>query len=215
MNAKALAVTHADPGHRPPDPGTTLLQAHLRGDPRAFTELVRSYGPRVLGYLRHAGLAPAVAEELLQETFLRVHAAAPRFDLQRALRPWILAIASNLLRSHWRRQRIRSALLGWWRRGSDREPDAGPETFDLPSPLAGPDELLLGRERVAVVAAAMARLPQRQRQALLLTRLEGLELQEAAEVLDVPLGTIKTWVRRGRLAMADALARHDAAGGER
>ena len=65
-----------------------------------------------------------------------------------------------------------------------------------------------------MVAGALRTLPPSQRQALLLTRLEGLELKEAAEVLDVPLGTVKTWVRRGRLALADALARHDASGGQ-
>jgi RNA polymerase sigma-70 factor (ECF subfamily) len=187
------------------DPGAEILARHLDGDPRAFGELIQRFGGGVYGYLRRSGLADASADDLFQETFLRVHRSARRYDPHRPFKTWMFAIAANLVRSHFRKQKVRRVMVGWWR-GDRTRPQEPPAELDPPEPRVGPEQLAEDRQRLAVVEQALAGLPDGSRQALLLTQVEGLSLEEAARALDVPVATAKTWVRRGRLRLAEHLA---------
>lgn len=188
------------------DEGADLIARHLRGDPRAFTELMALYRAPVYGYLVRGGLAPDVADDLFQDTFLRVHQHARAFSPERPFRVWLFTIAHNLVRSHHRKRLVRRILVSWW-----AGPPGEERAFDPPEPGPGPAEAALAREALRLLERSLSKLPEGPRQALLLTQLEGLKLNEAAEVLGVPLATVKTWVHRGRRDLA--LAQRALSGG--
>jgi RNA polymerase sigma factor (sigma-70 family) len=191
------------------DEGATMIARHLQGEPRAFEELVQAYGATVYGYLARAGVRREAADDLFQETFLRVHTAAARYDPAHPFRVWLYTIAHNLVRSHHRKQRVRRVFLGWLSRKSRQDPHAEFQDLDPADPAPGPDEEIQARSRAAWLEQALAKLPDGSRRALLLTQTEGLSLEDAAKVLAVPVATVKTWVRRGRMQLAEALARSE------
>lgn len=119
------------------------------------------------------------------------------------LRPWVLGIARHValdaLRAR-QRQRARTADL------PDEAPSSATAVVDrLVDPAAPQDEQMELAERAARVRRVLATLPEGPRKALELFHLEGLAYQEIAKKLGVPLGTVATWVNRGRRAMAEAL----------
>lgn len=178
-----------------------MLARHITGDESAFPELIQRFGPSLLGFFSRSGLERAAAEDLFQEAFARVHVHAGKYDPRRPFRAWLFAIAHNLLCSHLRRQRIRS-LFSLRRHRHETEPV---EAAAAPS-AASPEGEAAAREQVEIVRASLQNLPPSQREALLLTVVEGLSQEDAAATLGVPVPTLKTWVRRGRIQLAAALA---------
>ena len=188
-----------------------MLARHLEGDPRAFGDLVDRYGGGIYAYLYRSGLQRPAADDLFQETFLRVHRSAGRYDAGHAFQTWLYTIATNLVRSHYRKRKVRRIMTGWWRR-SPGDPQGEAVPLDPPDPAADPEVRVGDKERVGLIEQALGDLPDGPRRALLLTRVEGMSLAQAADALGVGVPTVKTWVRRGRLALADALASADAHG---
>lgn len=186
-----------------------MLARHIEGDPRAFGEIVERYAGCVYGYLTRAGLPHPTADDLFQETFLRVHQSARRYDPDRPFRVWLITITNNLIRSYFRRVRVRRILVGWWRRPKGADPHAPLRPLDPPDDAPRADRVVEARDRTRWLERAMDELPDGPRRALLLTRVEGLSQEEAAAVLGVGVPTVKTWVRRGRLALAEALEKQD------
>lgn len=188
------------------DEGAEMLARHIEGDPRAFEELVGRFGPKVYGYLVRAGVRAETQDDLFQETFMRVHLSARRYDPHYPFRVWLFAIAHNVLRSHFRKQKVRRIFTSWWKRPSGKDPHAECQPMDPPDGQPGVHQKAEGRENVLWLESALSGLPEGQRRALLLTQVEGLSLKEAARILDVPVPTVKTWIRRGRLKLARAYA---------
>jgi len=188
------------------DEGAEMLARHLAGDVRAFPELMERFGGPVFGYLKRSGLPGPVAEDLFQETFLRVHRSAQRYDPAAPFRAWLFTITHNLVRSHFRKQKVRRIMVGWWRRPPGNDPGAEPAPLDPPDPGPGADRRVAAQQELRYLERALADLPAGPRRALLLIKVEGLSHEDAATVLGVPLGTVKTWARRARLALAEALA---------
>jgi RNA polymerase sigma-70 factor (ECF subfamily) len=177
-----------------------LLERHRRGDPDAFPALVAAFRAPVFGYLTRCGVASADRDDLFQEVFLRVHRAAGPDGTSELptgpVAPWLFTIAVNLVRSHFRKTSVRKVMT--------LDAEAGTTTASDATP---PDRALESREKIAWLEAAMAKLPLEQREALVLSTIEGLEIAEVAAALDVPADTVKTRVRRARLALAEARAR--------
>ena len=96
------------------DEGAEMLARHVEGDPRAFGELMDRYGTPVYAYLHRSGVRKPAADDLFQETFLRVHRSARRYDPAHAFTTWLFTIANNLVRSHWRKQKVRRITVGLW-----------------------------------------------------------------------------------------------------
>lgn len=190
------------------DPGAHLLARHIEGDARAFEELVERHRGLVYSFLLRSGMPTSTADDLFQETFLRVHQSAARYEPTRPFRVWLLTIVNNLIRSHYRKAKVRRVLVGWWQgRGADARPrdpvDAGP----------GPERQAADRQAVRWMEQALTKLPDGPRRALLLTKVQGLSVADAAHALAVPEATVKTWTRRGRIALVEA--RRAQQGGER
>lgn len=186
-------------GDPPEDDGAALLARYREGDEASFDRLMRQYRAPIYGFFRRSGASPEVADDLFQETFLRVHAHAHRYTSGRPFKVWLFTIAHNLLRSHWRKKVVRRFLVGWW---------AG-EPAEVADDKAPIDEQVDAQAALRWLERALQALPERHRQALVLTQIEGLSMEEAGVVLAVPVATVKTWVFRGRQLLVAARKAHE------
>lgn len=156
----------------------TVIEASLR-DPRAFGAVFDRHFDAVHGYARRR-VGDALGEEIAAETFTRAFDHRSRYDLRHAdARPWLLGIAGNLLRRHWRTERRRLAAQA---RAHAGEAAAVPNS---------PTEL-------AEVTAALDRLSKDERDVLLLYALADLTYDEIAVALDTPVGTVRSRLARAR-----------------
>jgi len=151
------------------------------GEVAAFTELVRRHERRVRAFLARLTRGDG-ADDLAQETFLKAWRVAASFRGEGSYEGWLLRIAWRLFLSS--------------RRGRREEAAEIPERAD---PAAG------DADRRIDVGRALARLPARERAAALLCLGEGYSHSEAARILELPLGTLKSVVARARTALADEL----------
>lgn len=170
------------------------LARFRRRDPEVVTGLIRRYQHRLYRYLLRLAGNPAAAEDLFQQTWLRVVESAGRYDPRRSFDSWLFSIAHNLAIDHLRRRQPES--LG--------EPDE--ETGLAPAgrlAAPGPDafERLAASERRAAVAAAMSELPPLYRETLSLRFEDDMKLEEIAETTGAPLSTVKSRLRRGLEAL--------------
>jgi RNA polymerase sigma-70 factor, ECF subfamily len=162
-----------------------LAERLKRREPDAMAQLYDSYGKLAVSLIYRIVRDVGVAEDLVQETFLRVWNRAQGFDAGRgALGPWLLAVARNRAIDY-----IRSSG-GKMARGSlDLEYAEHPSTF------VNFEGDLLTRDREMRVRKAVDRLNENQRHVIELAYFEGLSQSEMAERMGQPLGTVKTWVR--------------------
>lgn len=191
----------------------TWLVRHCRGDRSAFPALLEAFRRPVYSYLVRNGVAEADRDDLFQSIFLKIHAAAPSYDPSRPLAPWLFTIVANTVRNHSREGRLRERYLGDEHAGSPAIPFSSEQAGvapNIPDPEPGPEQIAAGRETVAWLEQALLTLAPAQRQALLLTTVGGLRQQDVAQVLGQPVNTVKTHLRRARLALAAALAERDA-----
>jgi RNA polymerase sigma-70 factor (ECF subfamily) len=177
-----------------------LLAAVLAGEREALTVLVARYQAPLTGYLdRLAGPDWALAQDLAQETFVRVlrqHGCRGN----RPFKPWLYAIATNLARDHFKSAAVQRATR------LDDEFASRLVDWDV-----GPEERALAAERAADVAEALRCLSAEYRAALVLRFYNGLSLQEIADTLEIPLGTVKSRLSVGLRRLREVLV---AAAGE-
>jgi len=183
------------PRRMAPPRESTLLERVARGDAEAVAALVRDYTPVVWAIARRQ-LGPQCAEDVVQEVFLALWKDAARFD------PALSSEATFIATVARRRVIDQRRRAG---RGPTQEREAEPA---VPDP--GFEHIDLGEE-ARVAAAALEELPGRQREVLRLAIVEGLTHVEIAARTALPLGTVKSHVRRGLGRVRGALARRDAA----
>lgn len=172
-----------------------LLAAVLAGDRDALACLVERHQAPLTGYLdRLVGPDWALAQDLVQETFLRVLRQRTCRD-NRPFKPWLYAIATNLARDHFKSAAVqRSARLD------------GQLQAQLADWAAGPEDQALAEERSVTIAGALGSLRTEYRATLVLRFYNGLSLQEIADILNVPLGTVKSRLSVGLRRLREVLA---------
>lgn len=175
-----------------------LLSRYVEGDQSAFAELMKTYSTPIYSYLYRCGVPRAERDDLFQEIFCKVHRAAPTFDANRPLRPWLFTITINTVRNHFKRERREKVVQ--FPTYTEIEVDAREDQHAS----------LEAREVARWLEDQLDQLPEPQRQILLLCRVEQLPQKEVAEILDLPVNTVKTHLHRARLHIARALARHRA-----
>lgn len=181
------------------DEDAQLMLAFAGGDAAAFDRLFDRWSGRLLHFLERMVRDRAVAEELLQESFLRVHRARERYRPEGRFSTWLYTIASNAARNELRRPFRRSP-----HQSTDAEPEHAP-ALQLVADAPGAEELADARRRGDAVDAGLAELPPRQRAALWLAAVEGLSYAEVAAALDTTEKSVKSLVHRGRVALAKQL----------
>ena len=176
-----------------------LAQRAARGDVEAFTQLVREHSELVYRVaLRMLGNDDA--QDASQEVWIRVWRNIKKFRGESAFSTWLYKITVNTCLSTRRREQAREA-----REFSD-------ELSYLPIPPSyedDPEDAALARERREELLRALERVRAEHRAALVLRHMEGLSYAEVAEILDVPDGTAKGWVNRGRSALLVALSEEE------
>jgi RNA polymerase sigma-70 factor, ECF subfamily len=174
-----------------------LLRAVARGDEAAFARVYDHYAPILLGLMLRILRSRPEAEDVLQEVFLQVWQQARSFDPARGRAfTWLATLA-------------RSRAIDRLRAVDSRERAAQRSVEDGQPPTAESqrwaDEEAIRAERAAVVRAALAELPEEQRQVLVLAYLDGMSQSEIAAAKNQPLGTVKTRTRTGLKKLSDTL----------
>lgn len=176
-------------------PDEELLARGAAGDEAAFRELVERWERPVFAFLQRMLGTREEAQDLTQETFLRVYRAADRCQPSGQFRSWLFRIAGNLARSRLRRR----ALVRWLPFELGRMEPASPE----------PDaqRALETEEASGELRHAIARLPDRQRQALVLKQYEEMSYREIAETMGTTTGSVQMLLHRAMTALRTDLGR--------
>lgn len=181
------------PDPSPPPDSDELLLARLReGDREVFGPLVRRYERELYGYLRRYLGDEDLADDVFQTTFLAVFRKIKQYEPGRPARPWLYAIATNqaidALRKQNRRADRRSDMLT----APDDDGEPRPLFELIPSADIGPSEHADRVEQRALVRTAVDRLPDLLREVILLAYFQGMKYRDIADVLEIPLGTVKS-----------------------
>jgi len=182
-----------------------------------FESLVRAYQDRLYSFALRVTRNAQDAEEVAQDAFVRAHRALATYGEERiralALRAWLYRITLNVARNRLRGKKPRFVSLDHPRSSSAGEGgDARSVWEPADDPSGRPDALFEQGRRRADIATLVAQLPKRYREPIVLRYVEGLPLDEVARVLGQPLGTAKSNVHRGIVALRELLSRSRSAG---
>ena len=171
------------------------IEAVRRGDTSAFTVLVTRYQDQLYTLALRLSGSPPDAADAVQETFTRAftHVRVLRAE---TLRAWLFRVATNCVRDQ---QRKRS-----------RHPEASTETDDgkiieMPDPSLGPEQNAISHESARLIRAALSALPQDSREVIVLRDINEFTYPEIAEILECPLGTVKSRISRARAQLLEQL----------
>jgi RNA polymerase sigma-70 factor (ECF subfamily) len=178
-----------------------LVNAARGGDEQAIRDLLGRYRTAVFNLAFRILRNEEDATDAAQETFIRVFRALDRFDERQRFKPWILRIASNYCIDQIRKRDWRTVSFD-----TPIETEDGTLEMELAGPGPQPDEVLERKEQRMVIEQAIDSLPPDYRMAIVLRHTEGLSYEEIADVLGVPLGTVKARIHRARSALQKKLA---------
>ncbi len=168
-----------------PDPLLALLRRAGAGDEAAFHALHCVAAKRLLAFAARIVTSKDAAEDVLQESFIAIWRDAARFDGARAApMTWMMTI-------------VRNKAIDWLRANALREGLAGGDGVEPPDPSAGPCEMAERDQRSRQVQAGLTLLAALPRQAIELAFFHEMTHQQVAAEMTIPLGTVKTWIRRG------------------
>ncbi|MFH1842467.1 MAG: RNA polymerase sigma factor [bacterium] len=171
-----------------------LMHGIAAGDENAFRLLVKRWERPVFAFLFHMLQVVDEAEDLCQETFIRVHKQAGRYRPEGKFKSWLFRIAGNLARSLLRRRKI----LRWVRFDAVQH--------DQQSSSSAPDRDLEQKQLQQIVRRALARLPDRQREAVVLRRYQDMSYREIAETLGTTSAAVESLLQRAATALRRDLA---------
>jgi RNA polymerase sigma-70 factor (ECF subfamily) len=215
----AAAIVHAGPrqgwqrfigevkddGHvtRTLDPDYPLVEQCLNGNEAAWEELVRLHTRRVYSVCFRFTSADSEAQDLTQEVFLRVFRTLKSFRTgEGSFSVWLNRLTRNLLIDHYRRTKQE--------RSTDSIEEQLPHIEESTAMTARTDGMLAGREASELLQGALKKLSPELRETVILRDIEEMEYREIAQVLQVPEGTVKSRLNRGRAELARLLRHHRA-----
>lgn len=180
-----------------------LMARSRDGDEQAFALLVHRYEAPLYGYLRRMLQSGADAEDVFQETFLRIFCHRRRFRPEGRFKPWAYRIATNLARDRLRARKRR----GEQSLETTTLPGVGAAAYG--NPVAGatarPDEAASTSETAQRLESALARLPEKQRAVFLMARYNGMAYGDIARTLRIPVGTVKSRMNKATLFLLRCL----------
>ena len=169
-----------------------LLIRFCKGEKEAFGVLVRRYERELYGYLRRYLGDAHLADDVFQNTFVQLFVKSNQYESGRPVRPWLYTIATNQAIDALRRNgRHQAVSLDQYREESyEGDVQSLLETLEGRGP--GPLELAHGQERRERIRASVDRLPDFLRQVLILAYYQGLKYREIADIVGIPVGTVKS-----------------------
>ena len=203
---------------RPPPPGAMtspgaalrgaadqeVVQRALQGEEVAYRELIRRYERPVFSLIFRMVRDRELAEDLSQETFIKVLNAIDSYRPEFKFSSWVFKIANNTAIDHLRRRELDTLSI----EGSPHAvtPEAVQATaLQLGAPRTSPLEAVEAKELGTAIEQAISRLRPEYRSCIILRHLEGRSYEEIAEILSLPLGTVKTYIHRARNALRELL----------
>ena len=181
-----------------------LVTRAQQGSEKAYRELLGRYQRPVFSIIFRMIRDREQAEDLAQETFVRVFNHIGRYDPRYKFSSWIFKIATNLTIDWIRRKELKTVSIDGSRNAVTSE-EAEATAITIVSEDENPEELLEAKELGAEIEEAIGKLRPEYRAAILLRHVEGREYQEIAEIMALPLGTVKTYIHRGRNELRETL----------
>lgn len=177
-----------------------IVKVVLEGDKNSYALLVEAYNERIINYLARMTGNRYEAEELAQEAFVRAYVALSSYKPQYKFSTWLFKIATNLCINHLKK---RSRLVHM----EDYQGEDGQSAWVMPDTRSyrNPAMAAERREMRRQIQEAIDQLPPAYRTVVILRHLQGLSYQEIAEVIDLPIGTVKSRLGRGRSRLVSQL----------
>lgn len=182
-----------------------LMSVLQNGEPEALNILQRRHGERIYHYLLKFTRDVHAAEDLRQETFLRVYRSRHSYRRIAKFTTWLFTIAGNLARTEYRKRQRGRFILTYGDRGAD-----GLE-WEAPDERHVPEQRIDQKLEAERVVKAIDRLPERFKEVVILRGIEDLTYDEIQQVTGIPLGTVKSRIHRGRTLLIRMLAESAAA----
>jgi RNA polymerase sigma-70 factor, ECF subfamily len=170
-----------------------LVMLVQQGQRKAFDEIVGRYKGRLYSFVLRMVKDPGSAEELTQETLIRVYLHADKYREIARFSTWVFTIATNLVRNRMRQQSRAPRLLSL-----NPAPDEDEMPLDPPDPGADPSREVEGRELAHLINEATAKIPEKYRIPFLLREVEELSYEEIQRVTGLKLGTVRSRINRAR-----------------
>ena len=176
-----------------------LVQRCQSGDQQAWAEIVRQFSRRIYNLAYRFTSSHGAAEDLTQEVFIRVYRSLDQYDSSLGdLSNWLMRLARNLIIDDYRKRQ---------RTPTDSGDDLADHEYRLRTSLDSPHRALERQERRLQVLAAINKLSPDLRECVILRDIEELTYQEIVELLQIPEGTVKSRINRGRIELAKVLRR--------
>lgn len=175
------------------------LEPHIAHE-RGFVLAVEDHRPRIFRFLLASSRDVDTAEALTQECLLRAHRSWGSFRGDSSVATWLIRIAINLQRDHWRSRRLR-----FWRQVHRNAVDLGEISDYVPGTGASPEERVIKQDQVRQIWSVVNRINEPQRAVFLLRYVEDLNLSEIADVTGLSMGTVKSHISRTLIKVRAAL----------
>ena len=181
-----------------PSSDVELVRQALGGSQEAYRALVSRYSSAAVNLAARLVNDRALAEDLAQDAFVRAFARLKTYDPERRFSAWFFQILHNVAIDYLRRKRVRTLSLDELEAGGFPEPPAD-------NPSASPQADAEQKELAAALTGALQRIRMEYRNAIVLRYQQDLTVEEIAGVLELPEGTVKTYLHRGRKELAAIL----------
>lgn len=184
---------------RPPvETDEQLIFRFQQGDIDAFEELVRRYKDQLLSFVFRFVGNRNDAEDIVQETFLRVYKNKHYYKEIAKFSTWVYTIAGNLAKTELRRRKRKRLLSVSNIMKDDKD-------YDIPDHAMNPEKTVDGTMKETIIQNAIEKLPSRFKEVIVLRDVQGFSYEEISQILNIPLGTVKSRVNRGRLKLQEDL----------
>jgi RNA polymerase sigma-70 factor (ECF subfamily) len=168
-----------------------VAAAFMKEDAVEFAEVAARYRPQIFRFLLASLRDPDAAETLTQDCLLKAHRNWASFRGESSVMTWLLRIAINLQKDHWRSRRLQ-----FWKLTANNSVDADDASHWLPSGESSPEQQVVARDQVRQVWKAVEGLSQRQKSVFLLRHVEEMEIHEIASTIGLSEGTVKAHLSR-------------------
>jgi len=179
----------------------TLVERVQHGDKQAFGLLVSKYQRKLVRLLSRLVRDPAEVEDVAQETFIKAYRALPGFRGDSAFYTWLYRIGINAAKNHLAARGRRTPTISEF----DSEEAEGFDDSEGLRDNNSPERILMSKQLADTVNLAMDRLPEDLRSAISLREIDGMSYEEIAQIMDCPIGTVRSRIFRAREAIAERL----------
>lgn len=178
-----------------------LVERVQQGDKQAFGLLVSKYQRKLVRLLSRLISDPAEVEDVAQEAFIKAYRALPGFRGDSAFYTWLYRIGINAAKNHWAAKGRRTPTTSEFDSEEAEAYEQGEQLRDNNTP----ERILMSKQLGDTVNSAMDGLPEDLRNAIVLREIDGLSYEEIAEIMECPIGTVRSRIFRAREAIAEKL----------